>query len=419
MKKIIVHNLTFKGIEVVPGVLDFDQRGVVAAGPGDVVITKSVPDRDYLDYLQTLGWNFTGTQFITPDDTSDYIYNSIFSRINLKNLLDGKGDFYLDTYHVTEEEVIFAKKHMLPFLSLAKVNLKYGTKSGFRSLCKELSLPISFGYERMRDVSEIIKTIHDFFNKGMIEVAIKIDEGVSGAGITKLKTTDFVKESKKNQQKIISDAISKITQAGDDSGAVLEEWLQDVVASPSVQVEVSPDKTYHIVSMHDQLLEGAEKWYVGCVYPVQTIKGRLAKDILKQVDIITNHYIKEGFIGFFGLDLVITKNKKHYFVEANMRKTGTFYPRVIAEKASGGSLENVYYIARDFTVGDFIGRSFKEVKDRLGDILYPITLDKIGVVLYNIVALKEAGRFDVVCIGRSRRECRKLYHSLKKYLKIK
>lgn len=66
MKKILLHNMTFKGIHAVPGVINYDQRGVVSANKGDIVITNNPIDPEYLRYLENLKFPIKEIEFCSP-----------------------------------------------------------------------------------------------------------------------------------------------------------------------------------------------------------------------------------------------------------------------------------------------------------------------------------------------------------------
>ena len=412
-KKIIIHNLTFRGIEAVPGVLDFDQRGLVYVNNSDICITKTPIEASYLSYLEKLGWKFNQCQFLNPDNRKSYSYNSVFNDPKIISAAKEKG-YYLDTYNSTEEENKFSKKIGSPIYGHSELSEKFGTKSGFRKLAKKLKMPVADGFEQIRTAAELERVIKKLLKLGKKEIAVKIDEGISGAGITKISAAEFQNYDKKEKEKFLKNSLFKLKQAQGESGATVEEWVPGAIASPSMQIQVFPDKSWKMVSMHDQLLEGKEQWYVGCKFPQTALHSDLLKKVLKDAKKFTEYLISKGFSGFFGLDLILTSDKKYYWVEANMRKTGTFYPRVIAEKLNGGSLKGIFYIASDFSIPKFKGMPFSELKKRLQELLYPINGKKEGVVLYNVGALKDAGRFDVVCIGKTDETAKNIYSSLKK-----
>ncbi len=412
-RKILIHNLTFRGIEVVPGVLDFDQRGVIFASPGDILITKTPIEKEYLNYLDNLGWNFKDITFLNPKVNKKFKHNSVFYDNPIISSLKKLDHFYLDTYNATFEEHLFAKKIKKLFYGHSLLSEKYGTKSGFRKLAKKLGLKIALGYENITDLKSLNEAVESLFSKGIPEIAIKIDEGISGAGTTKLKLSDYKAKSKPEQSKILKTALFKIKQAQAESGAAVEEWLQDIIASPSIQVEVFADGTHKIVSSHDQLLDGDEKWYIGCKHPQESLTQQEFKQVLKDIDKFAYFLSSKGFVGFFGIDLVINKNREIYFIEANMRKPGTFYPRIVAEKINSGSLKDIFYLACDFTVPYLKGLPFTYLKDIFNDFLYPVRKEKRGIILYNTGALKEAGRFDIICVGKDPLEPYKIYERVK------
>lgn len=416
-KKIIIHNLTFRGIEVVPGVLDFDQRGLVYADNGDICVTKAPIEADYLSYLENLGWKFDKCRFLNPANQPNYSYNSVFHDKKIISILKSLKGYYLDTYNATKEEGNFSKKAGVPIYANGKLSEKFGTKSGFRKLAKKLGLNIAAGFEEIQTPAELEKAINKLFKLGKKEVVVKIDEGISGAGATKVTLKNWKNKNRREKENFLEKSLFKIKQAQKNSGAVAEEWLENVVASPSVQVQVFPNKNWGVVSLHDQLLEGEEKWYVGCQFPQATLRGGLLKKALKGVKIFTEYLISKNFSGFFGLDLIITKDKQIYWVEANMRKPGTFYPRIIAEKLNNGSLKGISYIATDFSISSFTGLPFSELKEKFQELLYPINSKKEGVVLYNVGALKDSGRFDAVCIGKTNKTAKVIYLDLKKQIR--
>lgn len=407
--KIIVHNLTFKGIEVVPGVLDFDQRGIVYANSGDIIVTKNKPEQDYLDYLQNLGWDFKDVTFLSPSSQENYVYNSVFKDKALISKLSKYKGFSIDTYNATSDEDEFSRKIKLPLSFNCSVSQKYGTKSGFRRLCKMLGINVARGVEGVSSIDDAIKIVGDIFADGYEKLAIKIDEGISGAGNTIIDKEEFSRLDSAEKRSVIDQAMHKLTQAGEQSAAVFEGWISNVVASPSVQVEVFPDGKYEIVSMHDQLLEGDAQWYIGCVYPPNSINEEQSKRLKGDVKIIVEQLSREGYYGFLGLDTIINRDGDIYWVEANARKTGTFYPKTIAERLNRGSLNNVYYIATDLINSALKGAKFQKIKLLLDDLLYPIKGENRGVFLYNVGALKDAGRFDIVCFGESPSDAHQLY----------
>jgi hypothetical protein len=116
--------------------------------------------------------------------------------------------------------------------------------------------------------------------------------------------------------------------------------------------------------------------------------------------------------------MVLTKTGDIFWVEANMRKPGTFYPRIIAERLNKGSLRGITYIAKDFTFIKLKGLKFSELHDKLKEFLYIPYKKQTGIFLYNTGALREIGRFDLVCLGRDNAEVQEMYDRIVQKLSI-
>lgn len=415
-KRVIVHNLTLKGIEKFPGVLDFDQRGLLFARPGDVVVTKRPIEPTFKQYLEDLGWDFTGVTFISPQSIVGWTYRSIFYDDNVMHTIKKEHPYYIDTYQNTIEEKKFSERLGLPLYGNPTIGMKYGTKSGFRKLAKKLGLSVPRGFESVATVEGTIERTAELFQNNAEKVVIKLDESISGAGQTHVTKSSFLSLSAIQQHDLVAGAWSKIPQFAKTSVVTVEEWTPGAVASPSIQMEVTPTGEIRILSMKDQILVGTEKWYIGCTYPVASLSPVQEKQFKADATQFACALRDEGFIGFLGLDAIILSDGSIQWVEANVRKPGTFYPRIIAEKLNGGALTGVYYIACDFTVPAFKGASFAKLARALKPYLYPVQRDKHGVIVYNTGALLDAGRFDLVCIGRSVKDARAYFTKVKAFL---
>lgn len=417
--RVIVHNLTLKGIEKVPGILDFDQRGLLYARPGDTVVTRRQIDPVYRKYLEDLGWDFTGVQFISPQSIDGWTYNSIFNDDGVLRFIKEQNPHYVDAYQNTYEEEKFSKRLGVPLYGNPTIGAKYGTKSGFRTLAKKLELSVPRGVESIRTLSATIEKIFELFANGAQKIVIKLDESISGAGQTHIEKASFISLSAERQRDLVASAWSKIPQFAEDGAVTVEEWTPGVVASPSIQMEVTPSGDIDILSQKDQILEGAEKWYIGCTYPVASLSPVQMKQFKADAIRFVSALRDEGLIGFLGLDAIVLGDGSLQWVEANVRKPGTFYPRIIAEKLNGGSLAGIYYIACDFTVSALKGGLFAQLQEILSEYLYPIDGAKRGVIVYNTGALIEAGRFDVVCIGKSTQDAKDIFRKVKEILEQK
>jgi hypothetical protein len=386
--------MTLKGIEQVPGVLNFDQRAIVLSDPTDVIVTRESFDSSFLDYLEGLGYDFSQNTFLTHT-ASQQTYDSIFNDQKLLRAIQSINAEILDTYHLTSLEEDFAKKTGKKVFGNIAISDKYGTKSGFRQLALDIGMNVVPGRHNLMNAKELRQGILSLKGKTKT-VLVRLDEGLSGAGNFLVDLDDFLKKSPSAQNLVAKELLLKLPQRLSKSGATAEVWIEDVISSPSLQYIVYENGEIELLSSHDQVLEGKEKWYVGCIYPSVYI----IEEILEEGMLFMKTLQKEGFVGYCGLDLIITP-KTYYFVEANVRKPGTTYPREFVRKVFG-SLQGKYYYAKDIKDSKLIGKTFSEIYAKLIPLVIKPPISNEGILLYNTGALKEGGRFDVVVVSPER-----------------
>lgn len=167
--------------------------------------------------------------------------------------------------------------------------LHLGTKSGSRTIFREVNIPHSVGTyfpttSLYRLKKEIVKILyrHPHATKGVI----KLNEGFSGAGNTIVNLepvqnrirngesmTNIMRQL--NYQMEISHFVGngitwdKFLNSIYNMGAIFELFVKTTskTTSPSVQGVIESDGTVQIISTHDQILTGQS--YEGCIYPAQ------------------------------------------------------------------------------------------------------------------------------------------------------
>ncbi|MEM1312718.1 MAG: hypothetical protein AAGF07_04620 [Patescibacteria group bacterium] len=390
--KILLHNLTIKGIENVPGVLNYDQRSLVLSNSGDTVITRNRVDKEYLKYLDELGYE-TSTLNFYVSKTSKQTYDSIFFEPELSEFLKDKSNRELSTYNLTALESNFAQQNNLQFSSRYKVAEKYGRKSYFREVCKKLDLPVAYGFEKLTNIEELINCIQQIPTP---KILLRLDEGVSGAGNFLVDKKDFILKQESEKRSYIQRIFDTIPQRLEGSGITVENWFEDVIASPSLQFLINSKGETKLLSTHDQILEGEEKWFVGSKYP-SVYSDYINSNVLPQGEKLGKYFFSQGFIGEFGLDIIMT-HETYYFVEANIRTLGTTYPREFVKKVNNGTLEGLTYISKDVELKNFKNVTFELLIKVLETLKYDFR-SKSGLLIYNTATIPLIGRFDMVLVG--------------------
>lgn len=293
-----------------------------------------------------------------------------------------------------------SKKFGLKHCNNYKLSQFYGTKSGFRKFARLAKLPFTEGYENLKTPKEVIEALRKIFEKGFLRAVVKVDDGISGYGNLIIKSSDFPQIKLLRAGEFFDEYLKKIRWDVVGSG-VVEGWVEGVVHTSSILILVEKGKS-KIICFQDQLLVDGDKW-AGCYFPSSLGKK---VDIMKKINLIvkksSSFLIKKGFWGYYSFDLITTKNNEVYCVEANMRKIGSFYPRVFVDAIikNFDLRQRVAYVSSDYINPQvWKGKSFIEVKNKLEKLLWPINNSKEGVLIFNTGAIKEGGRFDFVAVA--------------------
>lgn len=422
-RKILIHNMTFNGIHAVPGVIDYDQRGIVFAEGEDLVVTNSKFDEDYLDYLGSLGYPVDKIEYLHPEDSSKKTWNSIFSSETVKNHLRSirnKDKYLIDVYIPTKFDGELSETLGIKHCNNYLLSEKYGTKSGFRQLIKEADLPAAGGYGGVENVAQVRECLAKLFQKGFQMAVVKVDDGISGYGNAIFSQGEFIESRSLSEKEFFNRYLKPIRWDVTGKG-VVEGWIKDVVNSLSVLMKVQ-DGSYNLVCLQDQLLIKGDKW-AGCYYPssISTKRSLLTK-LNRIIDKSARYLVDKGFWGYFSFDVLETTKGDLYLVEANMRKIGSFYPRVFVDwviRNEGFKSLEVAYVASDYTNPDaWKGKRFGDVKRRLKGMLWPRKGKNKGVLIYNTGAILNGGRFDFITVSDALIDAKKMREEIIRELNL-
>lgn len=216
-------------------------------------------------------------------------------------------------------------------------------------------------------------------------------------------------------------------------GAIAEERLAGPgIASPSVQLHISPEGCVEIVSTHDQILGGpANNVYVGCRFPADIrYRGAIQEEARKVATVLA----REGVVGWFGIDFVVVPESpdgswRVFLSEINLRLGGTTHPFWMARLATratydegtghlvaGGTVKS--YVASDNLKSDrLLGRSPAEVieaVDAAGLGFEPGS--RTGATLHLLGALPDHGKMGVTSIADDPAEAEERYRAVEALL---
>jgi len=189
-------------------------------------------------------------------------------------------------------------------------------------------------------------------------------------------------------------------------GGVVEQRMRvPGMVSPSVQMRIAPDRTFEVVSTHDQILGGPDdQVYLGCRFPAD---GRYRSAIQHCGRDVARVLAERGVIGSFGVDFVIAPGDEPepFLTEINLRMGGTTHPFLMTEFATQGSYDETtgclvaegrpkHYVATDNLKSDaYVGlgpEALIGAVDHAGLAFDART--KTGVLLHLLGALKRHGK---------------------------
>jgi hypothetical protein len=190
-------------------------------------------------------------------------------------------------------------------------------------------------------------------------------------------------------------------------------------------MRVTPLGELEILSTHDQLLGGVSgQSYLGCRFPADPA---YATSIAREAAKIGSRLAREGVIGRFALDFVVTRSDggawSVHAIEINLRKGGTTHPFLTLQFLTDGSYDAETSTFRDpsgrakhFVASDHVeSPAYRGLTpEDLFDIalLNHLHFDQTrltGIVFHMMSALPECGRLGLTAVGDSAEEADALY----------
>ena len=339
---------------------------------------------------------------------------------------------HLVPFHTTQRERDLALHLGIPLYGADPGFLYFGTKTGGRRLFREEGIPHPAGREGLRTEQDAVRAIADLRDAKphVIEVLVKLDEGVSGFGNALVDLRDLCEPGAPGELEAIGSRLREMrfelpTMTYDSfmerlarGGGVVEERLVgDEFRSPSVQLRVTPLGEVEILSTHDQLLGGpGGQSYMGCRFPADP---EYAVEISRHAQKVGARLAREGVLGRFALDFVVARESggawRSYAIEVNLRKGGTTHPFLTLQFLTDGVYDpgaGVFTAPGDqhksFVASDKVQsplfRAF--TPDDLFDIVarHGLHFDQTrqtGVVFHMMGALGECGRMGLTAVGNS------------------
>jgi hypothetical protein len=258
----------------------------------------------------------------------------------VRELLPGDGSAALLPFNVTAGEWALAAALGLALDGPPLDRVALGSKTGSRRVARRTGVAVLEGEEALFSVEEVASAVERLRRRGVAGGAVvKLNDGFSGQGNA---LVDLVGPA------LSLPAMPTTFCAAGESwpsfgpkiaaeGAIVEEVLSSPLASPSVQLRITPGGSVAVVSTHDQVLGGpGNQVYLGCRFPAHaSYRSLISAAALAVGEVVAD----EGVIGPLGIDFLVAGDPaapEVFLSEINLRMGGTTHPFWMARLATSG-----------------------------------------------------------------------------------
>jgi len=282
-----------------------------------------------------------------------------------KELKQNNIDFLIPYFESIDTETL-AKKINAKLLRSAKFTEWINNKTNFRKILKELKIPMIPGYQtnlkKAKNHYKILK------KSGFQKVVLKIERSVSGIGV-------FIVEKEKELHECLEKYFNQ------EEKFVLEGFIENVQHSPNFQYFISK-KNIEFITTTDQLIGKDGLFYSGNLYPSFSVNEPDVFDAInnKSRKICKRLQDRQCF-GLVGIDYIVTKQRKVYPVEANVRLNDSTSPHLIIKKLFNKQKENIswifetYYFEKPISFKDLFQKFNYFIKKKGKYGVFPLCVD--------------------------------------------
>lgn len=302
------------------------------------------------------------------------------------------------------------------------------TKLGTREILKraqlahpELSIRMPEGFP-CPDVDTALK-IAKYFVGTNRNIVMKANLGAAGIGVFVFSPEEY--DLKTSEGWSAMEKKVRETPLLENGPIVIEEYIEPDFSNravfPSVDSMVKPDGTVEIQAVSGMGIhhDGNEVEFYGSTIGHGLFTEEQYAYIRAVNKAVGQEHAKLGYRGWFDTDFILAKDGNFYLTETNVRRTGTTYMVDLARHLFGDNWESqMAMIANDkYIRPHLMGVSHKELKEKLADILYPVSGEKRGIVLVQSMrSMLGRGKFGYAAIGRTQEDAEALEKQLEHIL---
>ena len=372
---------------------------------------------------------------VVPDDSGRPVAAKLLDRPDLldhiRDCIGGRPAF-IEPWNVTADEVAVAVRLQAPVNGTAPELWPLGFKSSGRRLLAAAGIPTPPGAAGVRTAGDLRLAIARLrkAHPDLAAAVVKLDNSVSGDGNQVIALQDPT--GSPASPRTVAERVAALPGwylAELALGGVVEAYVAgEYWASPSVQIEITPQGQAVVVATHEQVLGGDNgQVYQGCHFPARRdYVMRLTAYGQRAGRLLAGRQVR----GMVSIDFVAARDRgqpwRLYALEVNLRRGGTTAPIVVLSSLLPGSYDTYgrwrlpdgsarYYCATDH-LGDprWTGLPPGQVIDGLR--CAGLEFDRrtgTGVVLHMLSGIAIDGRFGLTAVGGSAREARHLFATVR------
>ncbi|MFL6206704.1 MAG: peptide ligase PGM1-related protein [Acidimicrobiales bacterium] len=399
-----------------------------------VLVVSQAPTAEVLDYYFSLmpeAHRESARARLHVLEVPDPSHRSVAAKLldredlveELRSVIGGRPAF-IEPWNVTDDEVAVALALDAPINGSAPRLWPLGFKSAGRRLFKEAGVPVPAGCEGVRDLDGVLAAIASVraARPNVAGVVIKHDDSGAGDGnqVVDLRTPGDLRSRLEALPAWYLDDLA--------DGAVVEELISGTrFTTPSVQIDVLPDRRVVVLATHEQVMGGTGgQVYMGCRFPAD---GAYAGELARHGRAVGERLAEHGVLGRASVDFAAARDARGrwhlYALEVNLRKGGTTHPYAVLRNLAPGHYDEA--AGRWFTA-DGSARAYWAT-DNLVDPAWTgvapgAVIDAVaaaglqfdpsrgtGVVLHMLSCLAIDGRLGLTAIGRSPDHAAELYEA--------
>lgn len=370
---------------------DYFDRALLLGDSRDVILTRSI-DQDYLRYLCDVGFDLPKVVCLGQENERESLLGELVRGVHQVTFEDHDISFFSGVHIRQKVADAIGARYVGPEDS--SVLDRFIDKRGYQNLSKELGVPIVEGtvYNMLGESST------DRVGLGRVLETMLEDHDSLILRANKGSGCNF-DVSRANLESTLSEICEG---SGKDKAAFLIDPKVNVVNSPNVTFYVDETGKIHFIGRSIQVQDGLK--YLGNEFDFSN--EDTCDEIMGYSLRYADEIAKTGYVGFFGLDFLVTDDNSVYGCEINLRINGSNYVRSGIERVEQITDSPVQFArAKILDVPRGIS-SFSDFRNRFGPLLFDGS-NSSGILPYKTSLLGE-GKIDAIIMGSSREDVDRL-----------